>query len=186
MREWALINEPFRSTEAPRRATASRSRSSTDGRPLADHCPPAWKEWVQGRAYASLIAPGTQIIRSRAEQLPRDRTGQQILEEIRAHFADRWTDFEACALALWRMLAPATGAATVTRASRDYGRDAIGVYQLGPAADRVSLDFVLEAKCYAPGNSVGVRETSRLISRIRHRMFGVLVTTSYVHDQAYR
>ena len=27
---------------------------------------------------------------------------------------------------------------------------------------------------------------SRLISRIRYRQFGVLVTTSYVHDQAYK
>jgi hypothetical protein len=156
------------------------------GRPVDDHCPPAWKEWVRGRAYAPLIAPATQITRSRTEQLPQDRTGQQILEEIRAHFADRWTDFEACAVALWRMLAPATAAVAITRPSRDNGRDAVGIYQLGPAADRVSLDFVLEAKCYAATNSVGVRETSRLISRIRHRMFGVLVTTSYLHDQAYR
>lgn len=44
----------------------------------------------------------------------------------------------------------------------------------------------MEAKCYAPVNSVGIRETSRLISRLRHRQFGVLVTTSYVHAQAYR
>ena len=36
------------------------------------------------------------------------------------------------------------------------------------------------------GNSVGVRETSRLISRLRHRQFGVLVTTSYLDAQAYR
>ena len=35
-------------------------------------------------------------------------------------------------------------------------------------------------------NSVGVRETSRLISRLRHRQFGVLITTSFVHDQAYK
>jgi hypothetical protein len=27
---------------------------------------------------------------------------------------------------------------------------------------------------------------SRLISRLRHRQFGILVTTSYVHDQAYK
>jgi hypothetical protein len=32
----------------------------------------------------------------------------------------------------------------------------------------------------------GVREMSRLISRLRHRQFGVLVTTSYVDNQAYR
>jgi hypothetical protein len=32
----------------------------------------------------------------------------------------------------------------------------------------------------------GVRWTSRLISRLRHRQFGVLVSTSYVHAQAYQ
>jgi hypothetical protein len=48
------------------------------------------------------------------------------------------------------------------------------------------VDFALEAKCYNIDNSVGVREVSRLISRLRHRQFGVLVTTSYLHSQAYR
>jgi hypothetical protein len=48
------------------------------------------------------------------------------------------------------------------------------------------VEFALGAKCYAPGNSVGVRETSRLISRLRHRQFGVLVTPSHVDAQAYR
>ena len=45
--------------------------------------------------------------------------------------------------------------------------------------------FALEAKCYAADNGVGVRELSRLISRLRHRQFGVLVTTSYLAPQAY-
>ena len=44
----------------------------------------------------------------------------------------------------------------------------------------------MEAKCYAENHSVGVREMSRLISRIRHRQFGVLITTSYVGEQAYK
>ena len=57
---------------------------------------------------------------------------------------------------------------------------------LGPRHDPVAVEFALEAKCYGPGNSVGVRETSRLISRLRYRQFGVLVTTSYVHSQAYQ
>jgi hypothetical protein len=35
-------------------------------------------------------------------------------------------------------------------------------------------------------NPVGVKELARLISRIRNRMFGVLVTTSYLHEQAYQ
>ena len=56
------------------------------------------------------------------------------------------------------------------------------------------MDFALEAKCFRPelpGRTerplgVGVEHTSRLISRLRHRQFGVLVTTSYVGDQTYR
>jgi Restriction endonuclease len=59
------------------------------------------------------------------------------------------------------------------------------------ADDPVYAEFSLEAKCYQPGfdgkvvNTIGVREVSRLISRIRHRQFGVLVTTSVVAPQAY-
>jgi hypothetical protein len=67
----------------------------------------------------------------------------------------------------------------------DGGRDAIGIYRLAPVADRISLDFALEAKCYESGNSVGVKELARLISRLRYREFGILVTTSYLAQQAY-
>lgn len=48
------------------------------------------------------------------------------------------------------------------------------------------IDCALEAKCYSKNNSVGVREMSRLISRIRYRQFGVMITTSHVHKQAYQ
>jgi hypothetical protein len=34
-------------------------------------------------------------------------------------------------------------------------------------------------------NGVGVKELSRLISRIQHREFGILVTTSFLGHQAY-
>ena len=44
----------------------------------------------------------------------------------------------------------------------------------------------MEAKCYDFSNGVGVRETSRLISRLRYRQFGVIVTTSYLSEQAYK
>ena len=50
----------------------------------------------------------------------------------------------------------------------------------------ILADFALEAKCYSVSSSVGVREMSRLISRLRHRQFGILVTTSYVDLQAYK
>jgi len=56
----------------------------------------------------------------------------------------------------------------------------IKAHLLGPASDPVAVEFALEAKCYAANHGVGVRETSRLIFRLRHRQFGVLVTTSYL------
>ncbi|WP_208026059.1 restriction endonuclease [Amycolatopsis acidicola] len=154
--------------------------------PLAGDCPREWASWVRGRADLPLTAPATTLIRSREEQTPQDAQGREILSAIRAHFEDREHDFEACAVALWRLIAPNTGRCEVTRPSRDGGRDAVGQYHLGPVADRISIDFALEAKCYGVDNSVGVREGSRLISRLRHRHFGVLVTTSYFNSQLQR
>jgi hypothetical protein len=80
----------------------------------------------------------------------------------------------------------------ITRGVVDGGRDAVGRYLLGLSDDPVYAQFSLEAKCYQPGldgksiNRIGVKEVSRLISRIRHRQLGVLVTTSVVHKQAYQ
>jgi hypothetical protein len=148
-------------------------------------CPQAWREWIEGRVYRPLLARRTTVVRSRAAQTPDDRDGLAILGAIREWFAPDPHRFESCAVELWRMMAPSTGQVEMTPRSRDGGRDAVGEYLLGPAADRVGLDFALEAKCYGLGNGVGVREVSRLISRIRHRMFGVFVTTSYFNVQAY-
>ncbi|MFJ6354990.1 restriction endonuclease [Streptomyces sp. NPDC092046] len=150
---------------------------------LEGGCPEVWRAWVQSRVYRPLLAPATTVIRSTANQLPGDKAGNAMLEEIRQYFRGRESDFEACAVAVWRLIAPATGTVDVTRPSRDGGRDAVGAYVLGPPASPISIEFALEAKCYGAGNGVGVREVSRLISRIRHRNFGVLVTTSHFNQQ---
>lgn len=155
------------------------------GHTAGPNCPPAWRSWIEGRAYHSLVARPTTAVRSRTDQMPADPQGAAILATIYHWFSSKPHAFEGCAVELWRMLAPATGRVDLTPPSRDGGRDAIGEYLLGPAPDRVRLEFALEAKCYRPGSAVGVREVSRLISRIRHRMFGVLVTTSHFDKQAY-
>ena len=73
-----------------------------------------------------------------------------------------------------------------TRPSRDGGRDSVGSYRiLGSTQAPVTTFFALEAKCYQTDSSVGVKETSRLISRIKNREFGIMVTTSYIGLQAY-
>lgn len=147
------------------------------------HAPPAWQAWLASGRYRPLRAPRTRLFRTIDDQRPQTPQDEAIIATIRQHFADPHA-FEACAAAIWQMYAPSS-AYTLTSPSRDGGRDAYGYYKLGPDSDPIRLDFALEAKCYGPANGVGVRELSRLISRLRHRQFGVLVTTSYLAPQAY-
>lgn len=153
--------------------------------PLGSDCPRPWRTWVESKTYTALVAPPTIDIRNREDQepLPKDRP---LLDLVYSHFASDPYGFEQFAADLWASSEQKVDKIDVTRPWRDGGRDAIGDYLIGPASDPVAVEFALEAKCYAPGNSVGVRQTSRLISRLRHRQFGVLVTTSHVDSQAYR
>jgi hypothetical protein len=148
--------------------------------------PRAWMRWVDGGAYDALIAPPTTQHRTRAAQLPADADGMGLVNTLWSYFGDDPVRFERCAVELFRFSVPGLEDVDLTRPTRDGGRDAIGHLAVGPAADPIRLGFALEAKCYEPGNSVGVREMARLISRLKHREFGVMVTTSYVHEQAYR
>lgn len=61
----------------------------------------------------------------------------------------------------------------------------MGWYTIGTERGSISIECSLEAKLYDADNGVGVREMSRLISRIRYRQFGIFVTTSYIGSQAY-
>jgi hypothetical protein len=150
-----------------------------DGEMLGSHCPSAWRAWVESGTYEPLLAPPTVIVRSRDQQQPA-LADRPLLDLVYQHFKARPHDFEQFAADLWRISEPNVDRIDVTRPWRDGGRDAIGEYLLGPPSDPVAVEFAPEAKCYAPANSVGVRETSRLISRLRHRQFGVLITTSYL------
>ncbi|MCH9761300.1 MAG: restriction endonuclease [Actinomycetia bacterium] len=157
------------------------------GSSLSEGCPESWRRWVEGGVYQALVAPATVVVRNRQQQLPdsKDKVGERMLAAIRDHFQARPTDFEECAVEIWRMISPGTGNCYLTPPKRDGGRDALGEYPIGPIADRIKLDFALEAKCYGQNNSVGVREVSRLIARLRPRNFGVFVTTSFFASQAY-
>jgi len=74
----------------------------------------------------------------------------------------------------------------LTRFWRDGERDALGKYRIGIEDSSILVDFALEAKCKKLSSGSGVKETSRLISRLRHRQFGVFVTTSYISEPAYK
>jgi hypothetical protein len=151
------------------------------------NAPEAWREWVLGEKYLNLNSQKVDITRTKEQQLPKTPTKRKLLNALHANFIDNPVGFEKIALEIWKRLSADYVTAELTRRSRDGGRDAIGHIHIGPIGDQLKLEFVLEAKCYEPGkNSVGVKETSRLISRIRHTMFGVMVTTSFVSEQAYK
>lgn len=152
----------------------------------SDLVPSAWKSWVSTGGIKPLIAPRSILVRTKAEQLPSRAQDKALIEAIRNRFRDDPFGFEACAGALARLLLPDIARLDLTRPWRDGGRDGIGRLRIGRSPAAIEVDFALEAKCYSANNAVGVREVSRLISRIKHREFGVLVTTSYVDRQAYR
>ncbi|WP_279153544.1 restriction endonuclease [uncultured Pseudomonas sp.] len=150
------------------------------------HAPHEWKKWLKSGQYTPLIAKRSQPIRSRREQLPSSKSDIEMLAVLQKHFQADAYGFEACAAHLVQLCMPNTVELDLTRPFRDGGRDAIGKLRIGPSESSVLVDFAVEAKCYSTSNSVGVREISRLISRLRHRQFGILVTTSWLHDQAYK
>ena len=156
------------------------------GRPHTLNTPSAWTQWVHTGQADVLIAPRSVEFRTRSEQQPTEPEGQDMLTAIHSFFQDRPHDFEYCAGRLVRMLLPDIAWLDLTRPSRDGGRDAVGRLRIGTGPASVLVDFAMEAKCYAPTSPVRVREVSRLISRLRHRQFGIMITTSFVHDQAYR
>jgi AspBHI-like restriction endonuclease/restriction endonuclease len=156
------------------------------GTPHTPNAPAAWQSWVQTGRPKPLLARRSLAHRTKQEQLPPDPAGRAVIETIYQFFSTRPHDFEACAASLTRLLLPDVASLDLTRPTKDGGRDAVGQLRIGRGPTSIVVDFALEAKCYSLANGVGVREMSRLISRLRHRQFGVLVTTSYVDLQTYQ
>ncbi|GAT86581.1 hypothetical protein J2T10_003026 [Paenarthrobacter nicotinovorans] len=148
--------------------------------------PDAWVDWVCTGIAKPLIAPGILKYRRRGEQIPDNRRDLELLEFILQAYAEDPYEFEKFAAAIVRLMLPHVISLDLTRRYRDGGRDGIGALTLGPKRSSILVEFAVEAKCYSLNNSVGVKEVSRLISRIRHRQFGIIVTTSFLNQQAYR
>jgi Restriction endonuclease AspBHI N-terminal/Restriction endonuclease len=153
--------------------------------------PEAFKLWQKMGIYKALIAKRTLNIRSIDDQVFLSGKKLDILMAIFNYFKGDPYQFEYFAADLYSLSESNVVIDEVTRGVVDGGRDAIGRLKIGLNSDPVYVEFALEAKCYNPGvggskvNTVGVKETSRLISRIRNRQFGVMVTTSAVAKQAY-
>ncbi|QZD69922.1 restriction endonuclease [Pseudomonas sp. 3-2] len=152
----------------------------------SEHAPLDWLKWVRSGQYTPLIAKRSQPIRSKKEQLPSSKEDMKMLSILHKHFESDPYAFEECAAHLVRVCLPDTVELDLTRRYRDGGRDGTGKLRIGRPETSVLVDFAIEAKCYGIASSVGVRHVSRLISRLRHRQFGVIITTSWLNDQAYK
>ena len=149
--------------------------------------PKCWKDFlIKGRSGINpLKAPKVQNIPSKADQIPSTEDGKFIIETIRNYYKENSYGFENCAVKIIQMMDSNFYEFELTRPWRDGGRDAIGKYHIGIATNPLVISCALEAKCFSDTTSVGVKGMSRLISRIKYREFGILVTTSYVDKQAY-
>lgn len=161
-------------------------QSVIERHPNMDFAPAAWRTWVETGRRLPLRSTRSLEYRTRAEQIPSDEEGRAMIEAIQQHFRTDAHAFEHFAAVVAQLAAPDIATLDVTRPSRDGGRDGVGQFRIGRGAGSILVDFALEAKCYTYPNAVGVKEMSRLISRLRHRQFGILVTTSCVDSQAYR
>lgn len=148
--------------------------------------PDVWKKFINEglQGIKPLHAPKIKIP-SKSDQLPSDDYGRELLFTIYDYFKDNPYKFEAFAVELAKMIDNHFFEFDLTRPWRDGGRDAIGKYLIGHERGKLFVECALEAKCYNYDNSIGVKQTSRLISRLRYRQFGILVTTSFVDRQAY-
>lgn len=155
------------------------------------YAPENWKRFIkQGRnGIVPLIAKKLPKVPTKYDQLQSDMEGQLCLKKIREYYTNFPQGFENCAKDILEKTDEKFQEFELTRPWRDGGRDALGYYVISPGGKAnypLRIDCALEAKCYSEKNSVGVREMSRLISRIRYRQFGVMLTTSYVDNQAYK
>lgn len=162
-----------------------------NGNDVNQRAPRPWVVWRESGKYIPLRAPAVRAHRTPDEQLPVEQQPQQILTAIVDYYRthpDGSYGFEKCAAALVRMMDTNVVSLDLTRPWRDGGRDGLGTYEIGDPPASVTVEFALEAKCKTPSRAhgCGVRDTARLLARLRHRQFGVFVTTSLVAEQAYK
>ena len=155
------------------------------------YAPDVWKRFISSGRIGITPLTAKKIIKipTKYDQLQSDNEGTLCLKEIRNHYHENAYGFEMCAKNILEKMDSRFTDFSLTRPWRDGGRDATGYYLIGMESKAnfpLRVDCAMEAKCYSENHSVGVKEMSRLISRIRYRQFGVLITTSFVHEQAYK
>lgn len=152
------------------------------------YAPIEWKKYIMQKNYSVLFSKVEKTVKSKEEQLPSNEIQKKMLMTIQNYFIekDRGYSFENFACDLTKYIDSSVIDIDVTRPFKDGGIDGEGRYKIFTNVENtVYVDFYLQAKCYSINNPVTVKDTSRLISRIKDRQFGIMFTTSYIATQAY-
>ncbi len=156
------------------------------GNKRTPNAPEVYRKWLDTGKVTPLQAEPTIEYRTRDQQLPTSENDIGIVRSIYEYFKPDPFRFEHCSAEIMRLMDRNVTSYELTRPWVDGGRDVLGKYRIGGTANGVEVDFAIEAKCYAMNNGLGVKATSRLISRLRYRQFGVFMTTSFINLQAYK
>lgn len=154
------------------------------------HCPESWMHWVKTGKIKPLTSTISSEILSKSEQLPKEKSlGSKILSKLNNHFSSIHKGDYYFEKFVNHILSKYWDKNVVsienTRGTKDGGIDGLGTYRIGLQPKTKNVQFYVQSKRYTDG-SVGVADVARLISRIRDRQFGVMVTTSYVNKQALK
>ena len=154
------------------------------------YAPIVWKKYIDGLKISPLSSRAEKYIKTKEEQLPIDKLQYKMLLTLQKYFCDLdgGYSFEVFARDITIYMDSSVVDLNTTRPFKDGGFDAEGRYRIFSKVENVVyVDFYLQAKCYNPETTpVAVKDTARLISRIKDRQFGVMFTTSYVATQAYQ
>ncbi|MCH3909520.1 MAG: restriction endonuclease [Bacilli bacterium] len=151
--------------------------------------PKAWRKYIDSGVRKAIkpFVPA-EPYPSKELQLPMTEEGKKMLCYIHDYFIqiDNGYSFEPFATRIVKMMFPAITDIETTRSYDDGGVDSIGKYQVFKSSENtIKLDFYVQSKCYAMNHGVDTKDTSRLISRIKTRDFGLMFVTSYICKQAY-
>ena len=155
----------------------------------SEWAPLVWKNYISKLEYHPLMCKTEKFVKSKEDQLPKEKEEIKMLEVIHDYFInkDNGYSFEPFANDIVRGLDENVIDIETTRGYKDGGYDGIGTYELFKnTQNRVLVDFYVQAKCYTITNGLGVKDTARVISRIKDRQFGIVVTTSYIGTDAFK
>lgn len=150
-----------------------RTKSGND-----DKSPEAWEDWVES-GHVDKYSIWKRSVRKKSEQLPDSREDIKLLNKLRKVFSSREFEF----LAKYVLMENADfNDLKVTPSTGDEGFDLIG--DLFVSNLDLKIKILVEVKNWKIDSSVGVKEVSRLASRIEKGQQGIFISSSYFSKPA--